>query len=298
MPIRPTQIILHWFLQQLCLWLWLSSFHQNHRSIISTEWQPGHWPCLPDARPSLFLCAHFEKPQSSKIHPLVQGGWAAHCVTLCQQLPTYSSFPFSGKQRSSSDCYYYFMLASNTLWSLEGEFVTKFWWCLKKSSIRNAVELRYWGDSTLIWSLPFVPFCGRLLLSSLPLPTLLMFFSLEFKPLEWPAWLSLIWKFRFQHDSLIVQLRLDAHPGPNLKVGSGEEGSELGVLFLYSQDHHGMPLNLGGCDKMEEADGAVFSKEGCSADHPLKLFICFEWGWAQMEFLKTSILVSQADGGN
>ena len=39
----------------------------------------------------------------------------------------------------------------------------------------------------------------------------------------------------FQHDSLIVQLRLDAHPGPNLKVGSGEEGSELGVLFSTLQ---------------------------------------------------------------
>lgn len=148
-------------------------------------------PHLSDARPSLLLCAHFEKPQSNTINSLVQGLGCPLC-DLVLAVNHLFFISFSGKQHSSSDNYYYFMLASNiSLWLLEGEFVIKFWWCLKKSRVRNAVELRYWGDSTLIWSLPFVSLCEYLLLSSLRLQTLLMFFSLEFKPLETPTGLSL-----------------------------------------------------------------------------------------------------------
>lgn len=75
----------------------------------------------------------------------------------------------------------------------------------------------------------------------------------------------------FQHDPLIVQLRLDAHPGPNLQVGSGEESSELGVLLSTLQP--GSPWLAsppGARIRWREADGAVFSKGDCNADHPLR----------------------------
>ena len=188
-------------------------------------------PHLSDARPSLFLCAHFEKPQSNTINSLVQGLGCPLCG-LVLAVNHLFFISFSGKQHSSSDNYYYFMLASNTsLRLLEGEFVIKFWWCLKKPRVRNAVELRYWGDCTLIRSLPFVSLCEHLLLSSLPLPTLLMFFQLGVQASRETNWTFTELGSDSQHDSLIVQLRLDAHPGPNLQVGSGEESSELGVLL-------------------------------------------------------------------
>lgn len=104
----------------------------------------------------------------------------------------------------------------------------------------------------------------------------------------------------FQHDSLIVQLRLDAHPGPNLKVGSGEEGSELGVLFSTLQP--GSPWHAsqpGAAIRWREADGAVFSKGGCNADHPLRTVYLLWMGLGIDGISKDKIiLVSQADGGN
>ena len=172
------------------------------------------------------------------------------------------------------------MLASNTsLWSLEGGI------CYKVLVVSQEIQGQECSWAQILGWLhphPKSPFCSFLWTSASffsPTANTANVFQLGVQASRVTNLTFIDLGSDFQHNFLIVQLRLDAYHGPNLKVGSGEESSELGSA-LYSQDHHGSPLNQGlGSDGGRQM-GLFLAKGAATQTTHWELFTCFEWGWA------------------